>query len=67
MRGYRWAVEEPSFADMKRKVPDHGRQLALIERDMLKGPWVHVASRLCPPYAATQPFSRAPSRGRCRA
>ena len=40
-RGYRWAVEETSFADMKRKVPDSMTAcFALIERDMLKGPWV---------------------------
>ncbi|MDP3690833.1 glutathione S-transferase family protein [Bradyrhizobium sp.] len=41
MRGYRWATEESSFADMKRKVPESvGASFALIERDMLKGPWV---------------------------
>ena len=40
-RGYRWATEESSFADMKRKVPQTvGACFALIERDMLKGPWV---------------------------
>jgi glutathione S-transferase len=40
-RGYRWATEESSFADMKRKVPESmGAAFALIERDMLKGPWV---------------------------
>src|SRR5437762_3774830 len=40
-RGYRWAVEESSFADMKRKVPETmAAAFALIERDMLKGPWV---------------------------
>jgi glutathione S-transferase len=40
-RGYRWATEESSFADMKRMVP---RSMAgcfeLIEKGMLKGPWV---------------------------
>src|SRR3979490_1934553 len=41
MRGARWATEESSFADMKRKVPQTvGASFALIERDMLKGPWV---------------------------
>ena len=41
MRGYRWAVEESSFADMKRKVPETmAASFALIEREMLKGPWV---------------------------
>ena len=39
MRGYRWAADEASFADMKRKVPETmGASFALIERDMLKGP-----------------------------
>lgn len=41
MRGSRWATEESSFADMKRKVPDSmAASFGLIERDMLKGPWV---------------------------
>src|ERR1700754_3168554 len=41
MRGYRWAAEESSFADMKRMIPKTvGASFALIERDMLKGPWV---------------------------
>ena len=41
MRGYRWASEETSFADMKRKVPETmAASFALIEREMLKGPWV---------------------------
>jgi glutathione S-transferase len=40
-RGYRWATDEASFADMKRKVPQSvGASFALIERNMLKGPWV---------------------------
>jgi glutathione S-transferase len=40
-RGYRWATDETSFADMKRKVPETmAAGFALIERDMLKGPWV---------------------------
>src|SRR2546423_3078833 len=40
-RGYRWANDETSFADMKRKVPDSMTAcFSLIERDMLKGPWV---------------------------
>ena len=39
---HRWATDEASFADMKRMMPrDHRRAcFALIERDMLKGPWV---------------------------
>jgi glutathione S-transferase len=41
MRGYRWAAEESSFADMKRMIPKTvGASFALVERDMLKGPWV---------------------------
>src|SRR5215211_863271 len=41
MRGYRWASDETSFADMKRMIPKTvGASFALIERDMLKGPWV---------------------------
>ncbi|MET0676837.1 MAG: glutathione S-transferase family protein [Bradyrhizobium sp.] len=41
MRGARWASEESSFADMKRKVPDSmAASFGLIEREMLKGPWV---------------------------
>ena len=41
MRGYRWATEESSFADMKRKIPETmAASFGLIERDMLKGPWV---------------------------
>src|SRR3984893_7320769 len=40
-RGYRWATDEASFADMKRKVPQSvGACFALIEHKMLKGPWV---------------------------
>src|ERR1700761_8997269 len=39
-RGYRWASEESSFADMKRKVPESmGAAFALIEKKMLRGPW----------------------------
>src|ERR1700737_1843913 len=35
-RGYRWATDEASFADMKRKVPQSvGASFALIERNML--------------------------------
>jgi glutathione S-transferase len=41
MRGYRWAAEESSFADMKRMIPKTvGASFSLIERDMLRGPWV---------------------------
>lgn len=40
-RGYRWADDEASFADMTRKVP--GNEIAchrLIEAEMFVGPWV---------------------------
>jgi glutathione S-transferase len=55
MRGYRWAVEETSFADMKRKVPETmAASFALIERDMLKGPWVMGEQyTICDPYLFT--------------
>jgi glutathione S-transferase len=40
-RGYRWADEESSFADMRRKVPETmGAGFQLIEDGMLGGPWV---------------------------
>jgi len=41
MRGYRWADEQSSFDDMKRKVPQSvGACFAVIEASLLKGPWV---------------------------
>jgi glutathione S-transferase len=41
MRGTRWADDPAAIADMKRKVPQTmSEAFALIERDMLKGPWV---------------------------
>lgn len=40
-RGYRWADEESSFADMTRKVAQTMAEcFALIETEFLKGPWV---------------------------
>jgi glutathione S-transferase len=55
MRGARWATEETSFADMKRKVPQSvGACFALIERKMLQGPWVMgEAYTICDPYLFT--------------
>jgi len=55
MRGYRWAAEENSFADMKRKVPETmAASFGLIERDMLKGPWVMGDQfTVCDPYLFT--------------
>ena len=55
VRGYRWATDEASFADMKRMVPKTvGACFALIERGMLKGPWV-MGERytICDPYLFT--------------
>jgi glutathione S-transferase len=55
MRGARWATEETTFADMKRMVPKTvGACFALIERDMLRGPWV-MGERytICDPYLFT--------------
>jgi glutathione S-transferase len=55
MRGARWATDESSFADMKRKVPQTmAACFALIERDMLKGPWVMGEQyTVCDPYLFT--------------
>jgi glutathione S-transferase len=40
-RGYRWADEESSFADMRRKIPESvGGAFQLIEDGILAGPWV---------------------------
>jgi glutathione S-transferase len=40
-RGYRWATEESSFADMRRKVAENETEcFRLIEAEYLKGPWV---------------------------
>src|ERR1700756_5555372 len=54
-RGYRWAADEASFADMKRMVPKSmGACFALIERNMLKGPWVMGDTyTICDPYLFT--------------
>jgi glutathione S-transferase len=55
LRGGRWAAEESSFADMKRKVPETmGACFALIERQMFRGPWVMGDSyTICDPYLFT--------------
>jgi glutathione S-transferase len=54
-RGARWATDESSFADMKRKVPQTmAACFALIENKMLKGPWVMGESyTICDPYLFT--------------
>jgi glutathione S-transferase len=41
MRGYRWADDPAAIAEMKRKAPAAVTEcFALIEREMLRGPWV---------------------------
>ena len=55
MRGTRWADDEAAIAAMQRKVPDSVTACyALIERDMLGGPWV-MGERytICDPYLFT--------------
>jgi glutathione S-transferase len=54
-RGYRWASDESSFADMKRMVPKSmGAAMELIEKGMLKGPWVMGEQyTICDPYLYT--------------
>jgi glutathione S-transferase len=57
MRGYRWvdADDAPSIAAMQRKVPQSvGESFAMVEREMLKGPWV-MGERytICDPYLFT--------------
>ncbi|TAJ41517.1 MAG: glutathione S-transferase family protein [Reyranella sp.] len=57
MRGHRWvdADDKASIAAMQRKVPESvGAAFELVERDMLKGPWVmgeHYT--ICDPYLFT--------------
>jgi glutathione S-transferase len=57
MRGYRWvdADDAQSIAALQRKVPQSvGDSFALVEREMLKGPWV-MGERytVCDPYLFT--------------
>lgn len=54
-RGYRWADDQSSFDDMKRKLPETmGACFDLIEREMFKGPWVMgEAYTICDPYLFT--------------
>lgn len=55
MRGHRWADDPAAIAEMQRKVPQSvGACYHLIERDMLKGPWVMGESfTICDPYLFT--------------
>lgn len=55
MRGTRWADDPAAIEAMKRKVPESvGAAFALIEHDMLDGPWV-MGERytICDPYLFT--------------
>ena len=54
-RSSRWADEQSSFDDMKRKVPETVRAcFELIESEMFEGPWVLGESySLCDPYLYT--------------
>ena len=53
--GSRWADEPASLEDMKRKVPKNvGESFALMEREMVEGPWVMGnAYTICDPYLFT--------------
>jgi len=55
MRGHRWADDPAAIAQMQRKVPQAvGGCYELIERDMLRGPWVMGnAYTICDPYLFT--------------
>lgn len=55
MRGRRWATEESSFEDMRRKVPENVRAgFDLIENKMMRGPWVMGETyTICDPYLFT--------------
>jgi glutathione S-transferase len=55
VRGYRWADEEASFADMRRTAPRAvGACFELIETTMFKGPWVMGETyTICDPYLFT--------------
>lgn len=51
-RGYRWVDEQSSLDDMRRKLPETvGEAFDIIERDLLKGPWVMGEQyTICDPY-----------------
>jgi glutathione S-transferase len=55
MRGYRWADDPAAIESMKKKVPQSvGECFQLIEREMLKGPWVMGADySICDMYLFT--------------
>jgi glutathione S-transferase len=55
MRGHRWADDPAAHEAMRRKVPQSvGECFALIEREMLSGPWVLGGEySICDPYLFT--------------
>jgi glutathione S-transferase len=55
MRGHRWVDDPAAIREMQRKVPQTvGECFALIEREMLAGPWVMGnAYTICDPYLFT--------------
>jgi glutathione S-transferase len=55
MRGYRWVDDPAAIQAMQRKVPETvGASFALIEREMLAGPWVMGDTyTICDPYLFT--------------
>ncbi|HWK46667.1 MAG TPA: glutathione S-transferase N-terminal domain-containing protein [Stellaceae bacterium] len=55
MRAGRWADDPMAIQDMQRKVPENvGGAFDLIERSMVKGPWVMgEAYTICDPYLFT--------------
>jgi glutathione S-transferase len=55
MRGYRWVDDPLAIREMQRKVPESvGACYDLIERKMLKGPWVMgEIHTICDPYLFT--------------
>jgi glutathione S-transferase len=55
MRGHRWVDDPAAIAAMQKKVPQTvGECFALIEREMLAGPWVMgSAYTICDPYLFT--------------
>lgn len=55
MRGYRWADDAGAIEAMKKKVPQSvGDSFALIERHMLRGPWIMGESfSIADPYLFT--------------
>ena len=55
VRGYRWTDDRAAIETLKRKVPQAvGDCFALIENNMLEGPWVMGANyTICDPYLFT--------------